>query len=76
MFTCKFVKGLEVGCDPTGRRLNRSTPSRGKTHSRVTIQTSEWGGIPAAGLGLRVGDPSSGVSFTLPSGDFVPSVEL
>ena len=41
-FTCKFEKSSEIGVRPSDR-LDVFTPSEGKTHNRVTCQTSEWG---------------------------------
>ena len=52
MLTHKLERGTEMGVWPIDR-LDASTLSRGKTHNRVTIRTSEWE------------NPSSGVGFTV-----------
>ena len=40
IFTCKFENGLEVGVRSSDK-LDASILSGGKTHNRVTIQTSK-----------------------------------
>jgi len=62
MFTCK--KRPEVGMLPSDR-LDASTPSRGKTHNRVMIWSSEWEN-PSSGVGPPSGgNLSSEIGFTI-----------
>ena len=58
-FTCKFEKSSEIGVR-SNDRLDVFTPSKGKTHNRLTCQTSEWG------------NPSSEVGFIAFEWGFCP----
>ena len=56
-------KGLSGNA--THQQIGSSTPSRGKTHNRVMIHTSEWGN-PNSGVGPPNGENlRSRVGFTV-----------
>jgi len=66
IFTCKLERGSEVAVRLIDR-LDASTLSKGKTHNRVTIRTSELGESQQWSWAFEWGNPSNGIGFTVAS---------